>query len=82
MEKIIASPITVFTETKRLISNCQYAVLKHLSPEIALVEQEEFIVNLEERFLTLGVFIDYINEFDSINHALLLQKLTNYSIRG
>lgn len=83
LEKIIASRITVFAERMRLISGCQHAFWKHLSTEIAFLEQKEFILNnLEDIFLALGVSINYSKTFDSIRNVLLLKDFTYYDIRG
>lgn len=83
LEKIIFNRLSGFFESKGLLTECQYAFRKNSSTQHALLEQKEFILkNLETRLLTLGVFIDFSKAFDHINHALLLQKLGRYGIRG
>lgn len=83
LEKIIFNCLSGFLESEGLITKCQYAFRKNSSTQHALLEQTEFILkNFETRLLTLGVFIDFSKVFDHINHALLLQKLSRYGIRG
>jgi hypothetical protein len=38
--------------------------------------------NLDKWVHTIGIFIDLTKAYDVLNHKLLLEKLTNYSIRG
>ena len=43
---------------------------------------EYFYRNLNDRFHSIAVYIDFQKAFDSIDHHILLQKLESYGIRG
>lgn len=43
---------------------------------------EELSKALDNKKITIGVFIDLKKAFDTINHAILLKKLERYGIRG
>lgn len=83
LEKIINVRINSFTEKYNLISDCQYGFRASRSTESALLAQKEVILeNIENKLMTLGIYIDFSKAFDSVNHELLLAKLQKYGIRG
>ena len=43
---------------------------------------DEITNNFENNKITCAIFLDLAKAFDSINHAVLLQKLHTYGIRG
>ena len=40
------------------------------------------IINLENKFISSSISIDLKKAFDTINHDILLNKLSNYGFRG
>ena len=53
------------------------------STSLALLEMTEEITNtIDNKKAPIGVFIDLIKAFDTVNHNLLIQKLEMNSIRG
>ena len=54
-----------------------------MSTSHALMElTEEITTALDDKKVTVGVFIDLKKAFDTINHNLLLKKLAHYGVRG
>lgn len=83
LEKIIHKRLYRFCEKHSILSPHQYGFRKGCSTELALLEQKELILsNIENRLLTLGIFIDFSKAFDRLNHETLLQKLLAYGVRG
>ena len=37
---------------------------------------------MDEGKVTLGIFIDFLKAFDTINHGILLERMAHYGIRG
>lgn len=83
LERIIFVRIHSFFMTHQVITNCQFGFMSGRSTEMALLHAKEIIIrNMEEKLLTLGIFLDFSKAFDSINHDVLIKKLMGYGIRG
>lgn len=56
-------------------SQSQFGFRKGFSAESALLYQKEILSqNIENKLLTLGVFVDFSKAFDSLHHDILLDK--------
>lgn len=81
-EKIIYNRLYPFCN-KHVITKCQYGFIKNRSTELALLDQKEYILEkFEQKQFVLGVFVDFTQAFDYINHKILFDKLSHYGIRG
>ena len=66
-----------------VLSESQYGFRSNRSTSMALIELLEKLTNsIDDKKITVGVFIDLKKAFDTINHKLLLKKLEFYGIRG
>jgi hypothetical protein len=82
-EKCMATRLVSFINKFSLISPHQFGFIKKVSTVDALINFSEYIYGaLNEKKHCISVFIDLKKAFDTVNHAVLLQKLSCYGIRG
>lgn len=83
IERVLYVRITNFCSQENIITKQQYGFQKKKSTEQALLSiKDKIINNFEQRYYTLGIFLDFKKAFDSIKHEILLVKLNQYGIRG
>ena len=82
-EKILCKRLISFLERNRILYCHQYGFRKFYSTLLALIEVTDLIKRfLDEKQYVIGIFIDFRNAFDTVNHDILLDKLECYGIRG
>lgn len=83
LEKLFASRLEKFVDIHKIFDDGQYGFRTKRTTSMALIEAVEEITNaLDQKNIAVGVFIDLKKAFDTINHAILLNKLELYGIRG
>lgn len=82
-EGVINTRLTNFFQKYKVICDKQYGFQKKKSIQDALLHiKNKIINNLENKLHTLGIFLDLRKAFDTIQHDILLKKLSNCGIRG
>jgi hypothetical protein len=82
-EKIIFNRLTSFLDQKNVLISRQYGFRKGHSTNMALLKFHDLVTkSIESGKFTLGIFIDLEKAFDTIDHSILLTKLSFYGIRG
>ena len=82
-EKNMYKRLYSFVTSNKIVHPFQFGFQENHSVDHALISIIEAIRNtLDDRKYVCGVFIDFQQAFDTVNHDILLSKLEHYGIRG
>lgn len=82
-EKCIKNRLVNFLEKHKLLCNNQYGFRNNISADDAIMNVTgKIIKEIDAGHKCLGVFLDLRKAFDTVNHNLLLKKLSALGIRG
>ena len=83
LEKLFNEKLDKFIDKCNLLNDCQYGFRNKMCTTHALINLvEEISSSLDAKKFSIGVFIDLKKAFDTVNHALLIDKLEFYGVRG
>ena len=72
-----------FFESRKTLVKEQFGFRKLHSSYMALILlKNKLIKSLEYGEFVIGIFLDFSKAFDTVDHAILLEKLYHYGIRG
>ena len=82
-EKIIFKRVSSFVEKNNTLFSHQFGFRSKHSTTHALINITEKIREaLDQKKVACGIFVDLQKAFDTVNHEILLKKLSHYGFRG
>ena len=83
LEKIIHKRTIRFLKNFNIFSDSQFGFReKHSTTHAILYFIDHIASAIDDHLHTLGIFLDLSKAFDTIDHEILLYKLSHYGIRG
>lgn len=83
LEKIVYNRVYKFFDTFNILYQYQFGFRAHHSTSLALIDVVDYCYNnLSRQNDVVGIYIDLTKAFDTVDHEILLQKLSHYGIRG
>ena len=82
-ERVIHNSLMSYLDKNNILNPTQFGFRKQHSTNMALIDLIDCITNaIDKNEYSIGIFIDLSKAFDTIDHDILLYKLSHYGIRG
>ena len=83
LEKLMYKRLSCFIEKHNILYDCQFGFRdKHSTTHATLLIADKIQQAIEAGQYSCGIFLDFSKAFDTVNHSILLAKLSHYGIRG
>jgi hypothetical protein len=82
-ERVIHNQLYSYFDTSNLLYNSQYGFRCQHSTELAALETLDRIINAMDKNETpLNIYLDLSKAFDTLDHKILIKKLSYYGLQG
>ena len=82
-ERVMYNRLMEYLDVYKILVSCQFGFRKlHFSYRALMALMDKLISSLENKEFVIGIFLDFWNAFDTVDHDILLCKLSHYGIRG
>ena len=82
-EKVLFSQLHDYFRNNDMFYDSQYGILKNYSTELAAMElTDKVLKDIDDKHITLVIFMDLSKAFDTLDHGILIRKLAHYGING
>jgi len=83
LEKLMFKRMSIIIESHAILSTCQFGFREHHSTSMALTKLVDKITHeLDKKCYSVGIFLELLKAFDTIDHNILIKKLLCYGFRG
>ena len=83
LERIVYNRLFHFLIKHSILHLSQYGFQRNKSTELAILELQDRLVEiLRNKECCAGIFMDLSKAFDTLDHQILLKKLSHYGVRG
>ena len=82
-EKVIYKRLISYIDKNNILTPYQFGFRQNMSTSLALTFFVDKINSaIENKQFSIGIFLDLSNAFDTVNHHILLNKLSFYGVYG
>ena len=83
LEKLMKKRLMEFLNDKKILNDVQFGFRANKSTSMAVLSiLQKIYAALEEKKIPCCIFLDFAKAFDTVDHKILLSKLSHYGIKG